>query len=98
MISTFTNNNPLDPLDLYLLHNDADFLNVPIPLEALRKKALENHADIPGHGYTYEADNGVLNDAHIQILNDLARYIRCMMEEFLKVPDIRMILCDTISI
>jgi len=44
MISTFTYNDENDPLHQYLLLGDDVFTNAPIPLEALRKKALEEHA------------------------------------------------------
>jgi len=94
MISTFTYNNRDDPLHQYLLLDDDVFTNAPIPLEALRKKALEEHASTTEDRFTYKENNGVLQDMHIQILNDFILYVRSKMGEFQEVPDIRMILSD----
>jgi len=94
MISTFTYNNRDDPLHQYLLLDDDVFTNAPIPLEALRKKALEEHASTTEDRFTYKENNGVLQDMHIQILNDFILYVRSKMGEIQEVPDIRMILSD----
>lgn len=95
MISTFTYNNHDDPLDRYLLLEDEVITNAPIPLEELRQKATEEEASTTEDSYTYIENNGVLNHAHIQLLNDFVLYVRSKMEEFhQQLPDIRMILDD----
>jgi hypothetical protein len=68
--------------------------NLPIPLEALQKKALEENACKTEDRYTYTENNGVLQDMHIQILNDFVLYVSNKIGEFQDVPDIRMILDD----
>jgi hypothetical protein len=95
MISTFTYNNQNDELDKYLLLDDDDFMNATIPLQALRKKAIETSASTKEDSIKYKDDNGVLTYIQVQVLNDFVLYVRDVMEKKSKdVPDIRMLLAD----
>ena len=96
MISTFTYNNRNDELHKYLLLDDDDFTNATIPLQALRKKAIEESACTKEDSIKYKDDNGVLNYIQVQVLNDFVLYVRDVMEKKSSkdVPDIRMLLAD----
>jgi hypothetical protein len=89
MISSFTYNDPNDPLDVYLLLDDNAFAAAPIPLKELRAKAAEKEANVSTDSYKYMESNGVLQEMHIAILNDFVTYLRNAMEQFQELPDIR---------
>ena len=102
MISTFTYNNQNDVLDKYLLLDDEIFESSPIPLNefrylATKEKACTTEKNEDGEDiFTYMANNGILQDIHIEILNNFVLYVRNKIEESESkdVPDIRMILDD----
>ena len=89
MISSFTYNDPDDPLDVYLLLDDDAFATAAIPLKELRKKAAKESVDVSTVSYKYIECNGVLQEMHIAILNDFVMFVRSTMEQ-LEIPDIRM--------
>ena len=89
MISSFTYNDPKDPLDVYLLLDDNSFATAPIPLKELRKKAAEKEAKVSTDGYKFIESNGVLQEMHIAVLNDFVTYVRHAIEQFQELPDIR---------
>ena len=96
MISNFKYNNAADPLDKYLLLDDEEFTRAPIPLEALRQKVDEVDAHKTNeNSYIYVENNGVLEDIHIQLLNNFVLYVRERMKEFQdEIPDLRMMIDD----
>ena len=96
MISSFTYNDPNDPLDRYLLLKDEAFETAPIPLKELREKAAEKGANVSADGYKYSECNGVLQEMHIAVLDDFVTYVRSTMEQFNEIPDIRMIIPEAL--
>ena len=81
MISTFTYNNQNDVLDKYLLLDDEIFESSPIPLNELRslatkEKACTTEKNEDGEDiFTYMDNNGILQDIHIEILNNFVDQI-----------------------
>ncbi|GAX25014.1 hypothetical protein FisN_2Lh298 [Fistulifera solaris] len=74
MISTFTYNDPSDPLIRYLMLTDEQRSNEPIPLDLLRRKAESEGAGLCTT-FCYQQDAGILTADQCELISSFLDYM-----------------------
>ncbi|GAX26752.1 hypothetical protein FisN_2Hh298 [Fistulifera solaris] len=74
MISTFTYNDPSNPLIRYLMLTDEQRANEPVPLDLLREKAAREGAD-PYSTFRYQENAGILTADQCELICSFLDYM-----------------------